>query len=222
MHVMIIPDGDRRYAQKKAISNDEAYLKAAIIVRNLVMWVLLRPEVDEFTFFGLSYSNIIKRSEKDLDPILKVQAETLNSFSEDNLFHDNGINVTIAGQKHLLPKYYLKSILNVESSTKNYSNKKFNLLLGYSGKLDFESAIRTTLAKTDNITYKKIIENCSVKTPIDFLVRTANENRISDGPFFLTGYTEFYSIKSFFPELGKVDIDAAMKAYNLRNRTFGI
>lgn len=221
-HMMIIPDGDRRYALKEGITKFEAYQKAASVVRNLVDWILVGNGVTEFTFFGLSYNNLSKRKDEDLEPILKVQTDALNSFAEDNLFHENKIKIVVCGQKHLLPKDYLEAVSGVEGLTANYTGKKFNLLLGYSGQMDMEQAIEKTIYQGAKPTFENVVSNCSINKPIDFIVRTANENRLSDGPFFLTKYTEFHSIPEYFPDLRKENIDTAVKVYNNRKRTFGI
>ncbi len=221
-HLMLIPDGDRRYAAEKGISKIEAYRHAADVVRNLVDWILVGNRSTIFTFFGLSYNNIMKRKEENLEPILKVQTDALNSFAEDDLFHDNKIRVVICGQKHLLPKDYLEAVYRVEGATASYTKKTFNLLLGYSGQLDLEQAIEKTLGEGKKPTFVNVVSNCQINKQIDFIARTANENRISDGPFFLTKYAEFHPIPTFFPGLTKNDIDGAIEVYNSRKRTFGI
>ena len=212
-HVMIIPDGDRRYAVKKGIKTIDAYRKAAIVVKNLVDWILVKNNISEFTFFGLSYSNVIKRTKIDLEPILEIQTKALNEFAEDEIFHSNGIKVITNGEKHLLPRNYQNAISNVEKATQTYTNKKFNLLLGYSGKLDFERALKKTLSQKKTSTFEDIQKNSSVPTPIDFLIRTAGEKRVSDGPLFALQHTEFCFIDKLFPELTKKDIDKALKSY---------
>ena len=210
---MIIPDGDRRYAVKKGIKTIDAYRKAAKVVRNLVDWILVKNDISEFSFFGLSYSNVTKRTKEDLEPILEVQINALNKFAEDDLFHNHGIRVIVSGEKHLLPKEYQNAILTVETATQTYSNKKFNLLLGYSGKLDFERSLKKTLDQHAIPTFENILKNSSIPTPIDYLIRTADEKRVSDSPLFALQYTEFFFIDKLFPELTKKDIDTALKAH---------
>lgn len=221
-HMMVIPDGDRRYAEKAGISKIEAYRKAAKVVRNLVEWILVENNVTTFTFFGLSYNNVKKRKEEDIEPIIRVQIDALNSFAGDNLFHDNKIRVLIHGLTDLLPSDYQKAVRNVEKATEKYTQKRLNLLLGYSGQLDMEQSLAKLIRDGKKLTLENVISSCQVNQPIDFLVRTAGENRISDGPFFLTQYTEFYSIPAYFPALTKKDIFDAIAVYNNRKRTFGL
>lgn len=222
MHLMIIPDGDRRYATKYGLTLNQAYEKAAVTAYNLLKWSLIDNDINEFTFFGLSYNNVIKRKNKELSPILKAQTNAINSLAEDDLVHDNKIKVVICGQKHLLPKEYLEAVSHIEATTANYKKKKFNLLLGYSGQIDLEQAIQKTLDQEKKPLLENILPNCQVTNPIDFIVRTANEIRISDGPFFLTKYSEFHTIPTLFPALEKKDLDDALQVYKDRNRTFGV
>ena len=212
-HVMIIPDGDRRYAKKKGVTKIDAYKKAAKIVRNLVDWVLVRNEISEFTLFGLSYSNIARRITEDLQPVLEVQSHTLTQFAEDYLPHKYGIKVIVSGEKHLLPREYQHAITTIEEVTQNYSKRKLNILIGYSGKLDFERALQKTLQQHTTPTLENILKNSSIETPIDYLIRTAGEKRVSDSPLFALQNTEFYFIDKLFPEVTKKDIDRALKAF---------
>ncbi len=221
-HIMIIPDGDRRYAKKMQISKDEAYQRAGRILRKLIEWVLIDCNADEFTFFGLSYANIAKRSKEDLDPILKNQAQTLNDFSEDNFFEQNSIQVRVFGEKQHLPQEYKDAIAKLEAATNRYKSKKrVNLLLAFSGTKDLESAIDKTSIQKRYLSAANISENCSVKTPIDLIIRTADEKRVSDGPLLATAYSEIYSVKPYFPELKKSDIVKVMKEFEIKERTFG-
>lgn len=221
-HMLIIPDGDRRYATQKGISKTDAYEKAAGIVRNLARWVLVDNDVKELTFFGLSYSNVIKRANEDLAPILEVQTEALNSYVEDDFFKQNEIKISVYGQMEVLPKEYVKAVIKAEKATSKFSKRHFNLLLGYSGQLDMEQAIAKAAKDDKKPTMDNIISRCQLHKPIDFVIRTANESRMSDGPFFLIRYAEFHSVPAYFPDLSKEDIDNSIKVYDSRRRTFGI
>ncbi len=221
MHLLFIADGDRRYADKFGLSRHDVYQKAAKLVRSLVEWYLVNENVDEFTFFGLSYNNLIKRNESDLTPIIDVQREALLSFANDSFFAENKIKINIYGQTSLFPSDYLAAIEKVEEVTKGFSNKTFNLLLGYSGQLDFDYAIKETKKHHLALNFENIVSHCQIHQPIDLVVRTANEYRISDGPFFLTQYSEYYSCPKYFPIFNYADVHKSIQTYNCRKRTFG-
>lgn len=222
MHLMIIPDGDRRYAKKYCITIAKAYEKAAETAYNLVKWVLANHNVKEYTFFSLSYANIRGRSSKELDPIYRAQANAFLRASEDPFFNEAGIRIQARGMKEFLPDYYRDAIKVAEKATEKNSSKFFNPLVAYSGEIDISRAVEKIIKNKGEITPENILKNCMIPNPVDFLIRTANERRISDGPLLALKYTEFYFIDKLFPELNKAYIDKALQEYENRKRTYGM
>jgi len=221
MHLMIIPDGDRRYAKKYNLTLAKAYEKAAETAYNLVKWALVNHGVTEYTFFSLSYANIKGRTQKELEPIFRSQANAFLRASEDPFFKENGIKINAVGLKECLPDYYQDAIKKAETATKNNTKKIFTPLVAYSGELDISTAVKKIVKQGGEISPNSIFENCAISHPVDFLIRTANERRISDGPLLALKYTEFYFMDDLFPELNKASIDKALDEYNQRKRTYG-
>ena len=222
MHVMLIPDGDRRYALKHNVSLLAAYEQAAEVARKLVEWVLVDGGADEFTFFGLSLANIAGRKTAELRPIMDVQTKSLRDLNASPLLRRHGIRVLVHGESKMLPREYRAAIHEIESATESYRGKTLNLLLAYSGMDDLAQAIRATVESKERPSMENVLAHCMIHSPIDFLFRTANEKRVSDGPLFLMPYTEFEFIPNLFPELTKADILKALSACSDRKRTFGV
>ena len=57
--------------------------------------------------------------------------------------------------------------------------------------------------------------------PIDLLIRTSGENRISNFMLWQLSYSEFYFPKTYFPDFKKDEFDQAILEYNKRDRRFG-
>jgi len=60
-----------------------------------------------------------------------------------------------------------------------------------------------------------------IKTPIDLIIRTGGEVRLSGCPIFPSKYAELVFIEKFYPELTSEALDEILKNYNLKNRRFG-
>jgi len=221
MHLMIIPDGDRRYAQKYAIPLDKAYKKAAQVAYDLVKWVLVNHNIKEYTFFSLSLANIKERKGPAIEAIFKAQAEAFRKAAEDPFFQEHKIKIRGCGSIELLPDYYQEAIKEAEEATKQNGTKTFNPLVAYSGAEDLRQAVEKVVTKKLKITSENIFKNCLINTPIDFLIRTANEKRISDAPPLALKYTEFHFINKLFPELNEAYITKALTEYENRKRTYG-
>ena len=57
--------------------------------------------------------------------------------------------------------------------------------------------------------------------PIDLLIRTSGEQRLSDFMLWQVAYAEFYFPKTMFPDFDEKEFDLAILEYNKRNRKFG-
>ena len=57
--------------------------------------------------------------------------------------------------------------------------------------------------------------------PIDLLIRTSGENRISNFMLWQISYAEFYFPKTYFPDFNESEVERAFMEYNKRDRRFG-
>ncbi|MEG2351204.1 MAG: polyprenyl diphosphate synthase, partial [Bacilli bacterium] len=80
-----------------------------------------------------------------------------------------------------------------------------------SGKIDIESI--------DKITFNKYLFNDL--PPIDFLIRTSGEYRISNFMLWQVAYAEMYFTETLWPDFSKNEFDKALLTFSSRNRRFG-
>ena len=57
--------------------------------------------------------------------------------------------------------------------------------------------------------------------PLDFVIRTSGEQRISNFMLWQSSYAEYYFPKVLFPDFDNNEFDKAIEEYNRRNRRFG-
>ena len=157
-----------------------------------------------------------------MDILWKLQNKALISFAKDPLIHENEIKFRVSGEKNLFPKSALEAVNVLESATSDYKNKEFNLLSAYSGALDLEQAIKKTISLKQKICFDNLLRNSHVDSLFDFVVRTANEKRVSDAPLLPLQYAEFGYIKKYFPQITKRNINKVIIEYKTRKgTTFG-
>lgn len=220
-HILLIPDGHRRYAVKRILPLKKSYLAAAKTIRKCIGWFLVNNNLEEFSFFSFSYANFITRPYSNKKLIFKAINNLVNELSISNLLIENKIRFKAIGLHKFWPKFIKKKIYRLEKKTQGFKNKRFNLLFCYSGEIDLEKAIKKCIKNKQKLTSKNILKNSSVENPIDYIIRTANEKRISDCPLLPICYSEFYFTKKLFPELNHFDIDKSVNELRKRKRTFG-
>ena len=81
--------------------------------------------------------------------------------------------------------------------------------------------------KKGNISLEDIDENFIEKNlyqslpPLDFVIRTSGELRLSNFMLYQASYAEFYFPKVYFPDFNRNEFDKAIIEYNKRDRRFG-
>ena len=58
--------------------------------------------------------------------------------------------------------------------------------------------------------------------PVDLMIRTSGEYRLSNFMLYQCSYAEFYFPKVYFPDFNKEEFDKAILEYNNRTRRFGV
>lgn len=199
-HLLIIPDGNRRYAKKNGLDYPAAYKIASDKVLEMIKWAG-RNGFSEVTFYGLSYDNVVKREKEEVEPIVKAWADGFLSWANDEELKAAGIAVEIAGEMGCLPEYFHAAKDIVEKGTSG--DKTARILIGYSGKADAASG------------------RPYVETPIDIIIRPGGEKRLSDCPLLPAAYAELFFVDKLFPELEAADLDRVLDEFRDRTRNFG-
>ena len=74
----------------------------------------------------------------------------------------------------------------------------------------------------DDITEDFIMKNLYQDLPpLDYVIRTSGELRLSNFMMYQASYAEFYFPKVYFPDFGPEEFDKALVEFNKRNRRFG-
>lgn len=216
-HIALIPDGNRRYAKKAGLSLEEAYALAASKVTDFVQWCVEDLHARTVTVYMLSRDNVAMRGQDVIRPIYDAQVKVYNYWATDDFFHRNRICVKFAGDVALLPDFYRAAIKKVEDATKDYGERKLYVLAAYSGRQDIAQA-----AKKAHESGGELDQFLMVSEPVDMLVRTANEKRLSDFLPLQSAYAELFFVEKLFPEISREDVLLIAGEFEkIRQRRFG-
>jgi len=220
INVLLIPDGNRRAARKAGLSYGGIYKLAAKVAYESVLYFLSQPFVETYGIFGLSYDNLTRLGE-DAMPILEAQRKLYDYLTENHVFSEKGIKVNFIGELELTPPEYQEAAKKLEKETAN-GNKQFYALIAYDGQRDIAKAMRRARwAGRANLNEKEILEFLDIKHPIDLIIRTGGEKRISGAPLYQSKYAELVVIEQYFPFCGEDEWRKALNDFNNRQRRFG-
>ncbi|MEK7124330.1 MAG: polyprenyl diphosphate synthase [Patescibacteria group bacterium] len=221
-HVVLFPDGNRRWAKAKNLSIEEGYLKGKDKFNDFLRWCKNR-EVKIVTVFGFSSENW-KRPQDQIDFLMNFFEKYLEGGIDE--FNKEGVRVKIIGQRDKLKKSLLEVIEKVEEETKNNSALHLNLAVSYGGKWDIINAVKKIVG--EGIDPEKITEeffenylSTAGLPPPDLVIRAGGEMRLSNFVLWQTAYSELYFSPKMWPDFTENDLEEAFKEYDRRQRRYG-
>ena len=221
-HVVIIPDGNRRWAKKHGLSPVEGHKKgldAAMKVvrasRNLGVKIL--------TIWGFSTENW-KRPEVEVKYLMRVY----NFFFKRHLrdLTKEGVRFRWLGRRDRVPESLRETLEDIEKKTSKNDKYVLNICIDYGGRDEIVRTVRKLITK--GIKPSKInedlisanLETADIPDP-DLLIRTSGEKRTSGIMSWQTAYTELFFSKLLFPDFSVAELKRAINDYSDRQRRFG-
>lgn len=226
VHVAIIQDGNRRYAKSHGLPVDEGHRLGADKTLRVVDW-MGEIGIKHVTFYAFSTENF-KRSEEEVSELLELFVKKFTDMLTDDRIFSKGINVSILGDRSLIPERLIKSIEAIEKATKDHSNYFIHIALAYGGRNEIVETAKRIVAgvrsgeiKPENITPECVTKNMYPNNPIpavDLIIRTANDKRTSNFLPWLANGNEaaVFFCAPTWPEFRYVDMVRALRVYDER------
>lgn len=213
-HVAIILDGNGRWAKKRGQPRSFGHYMGG---RNLfsVARHAKNMGIKKLSVYAFSTENW-KRPEDEVNYLMTKPIE---------LYHQNkhrmqeiDYQIIFSGRKDRFSEALLDVMGEIEAQTKAFDSFTLNVCIDYGSYDEILTAINQ-LEKP--VTKESFEEKLMVKEPVDLLIRTSGEMRISNFLLWQIAYAEFYFTKVHWPSFSKKQLEKAIKSYQKRNRRFG-
>ena len=218
----IILDGNGRWAKEKGMSRSKGHAAGFENLKKIVPYIFDKG-IKFLSVYAFSTENF-KRSEQEVSFLMNLFIDKFEN--EKDFYMKKNIKVIFSGKiDSPLPKKVQEVIIKLEELTKNNNGGTLNVCLNYGGHSEIIDAIKKIIS--NNIDLNKINEETFTKylykelPPIDFLIRTSGEYRISNFMLWQVAYAEFYFPTTYFPDFDEKEVDLALEVYTKRDRRFG-
>jgi len=225
-HIAIIMDGNGRWAQKKALPRIAGHRQGAKTAEKIAQHCV-DLGIECLTLYSFSIENW-KRPKDEIDGLMYLYSRYLVEIRPSLM--KNNVKLIHLGRPSQLPPQVKTELTTTMKQTSGNTGMILALALNYGGRTEIIDATKKIAKKCKNgkLRINDIDEQCISKhlytaniIEPDLLVRTANENRISNFLLWQISYSEFYVTKTFWPDFKKVDLEKAIVTYAKRNRRFG-
>ncbi|KXN68041.1 Undecaprenyl pyrophosphate synthase, partial [Conidiobolus coronatus NRRL 28638] len=235
-HVGIIMDGNRRYAKQRGLCMPMGHhlggeKLSEIISTTQPLTLVETPLIPSLTVWAFSTDNF-KRSPPELHELLNLFNQELTSILISGYLTRHRVRVTIFGEKNLLPEYLRETIHRVEVATREYPPLfNFQIAFPYGGR--DEVAMAATRALHSKYLKPSLISdigssspysyifNKTTPPPVDFIIRTSNEVRLSGFMLWDSALAEYCFMKCFWPDFSKLEFFNAIMDFTRREIRLG-
>jgi len=221
-HIGYIVDGNRRWAKAQGLSTYEGHLAGYKAVSKIAS-ASFNAGVKYVSAYIFSTENW-KRSEDEVGKLMGLVLRLLTTDLSE--FTKNNIKLVILGSRDKLDKNILKAIDNAEAKTAHNDGGTLALCFNYGGHLEIVDAVKKIVQSSvsaDDIDTGLIEQNLYGPEipPIDLVVRTSGEQRISNFMLWRIAYSEFMFLDKFWPDMTGADVEQIIKDFSSRSRRFG-
>ena len=225
-HVAIILDGNGRWAKSKGMPRNYGHVQGAKTVE-IICEEAYRMGIQYLTVYAFSTENW-NRPKDEVDALMKL----LRNYMKTCLAtaKKNRMCVRVLGDKSGLDEDIRKRIAELENATKDNDGLHFQIALNYGGRDEIVRAVKEIAENIQNGVIKaadisesylsELLDTRGLPEP-DLLIRTCNEQRISNFLLWQIAYTEFYFTPVAWPDFTKEELVKAVEAYNHRDRRYG-
>lgn len=224
-HVAIIMDGNGRWATKRNLSRSIGHLEGSKTLKKIVEYAFSNG-IEILSVFAFSTENF-KRSKEEVNYLMNLFVKMFKDYFDE--LNEKGIKIVFSKKESGLPDKLENIIKDVTEKTKDNKNGIFNVCINYGGRDEIVDVVKKISKKVldgniniDDINKNIIEENLYQKLPpIDLLIRTSGEYRISNYMLWQMAYSEMYFTNTYFPDFDEFELKKAIEEYSKRDRRFG-
>jgi len=225
-HVAIIREGNGRWAKSQNKERTFGHKNAIKAVREAIS-ACNEVGIPYLTLYTFSTENW-NRPTEEVDTLMNLLSSTLLQEAEE--IFSKGIRIRAIGDLEALPEDVRNQLYNIMELTKNNTKGNLTLALSYGSQKEILNAVKELCKKVKNgdidendIDEKLFEQHLYTKEipPVDLLIRTSGEVRVSNFLLWQIAYAEMQFIDVLWPDFTKETFFQCILDYQTKERRFG-
>jgi undecaprenyl diphosphate synthase len=222
-HVAIIMDGNGRWAAMRGRIRVEGHREGAHSVRDVTR-ASRQLGLKALTLYAFSSQNWARPAD-EVTALMELLRDYL--VGERAEIMDNGIRLTAIGDIDRLPPLVKEPLDALMADSAGNRDMVLCLALSYGGREAIVRATRAAMAaggppeQLDEAAFAALLPTRELP-PLDLLIRTSGEQRISNFLLWEAAYAELYFTPVLWPDFRRGNLFEALSAYAGRERRFGL
>ena len=219
-HIAIILDGNGRWATRRGLPRKVGH-KAGCDNLKKIMEHVYELGIYSVSLFLFSTENW-KRPQDEIDNIFNIVNDYIDDGEKELV--EKQVKVVVSGDYTKLPENLSNAIASIVEKTKDCNKRILNLAINYGGRDEIVRAVNLALKeKRESVTtqeFEKLLYAQELP-PLDFVIRTSGEMRLSNFMLWQIAYSELYFTRTLWPDFSPKELERALIDYQRRKRRFG-
>lgn len=218
-HVAIVMDGNGRWAKQRFLPRIAGHKRGVDALKRVVRLCAQRS-IQVLTVFAFSSENW-NRPQDEVSGLMELLAFAL--AREVAQLQKEGVRLRFIGERQGLSASITNGLDDAERATAANTRIELNVCFNYGGRWDVAQAARQLAAQGKAITEESLSSALSTAhcADPDLIIRTGGEMRLSNFLLWQAAYAELFFSPCLWPDFDATDLDAALAAYEGRERRFG-
>lgn len=219
-HVGVIMDGNGRWAalrgKKRSFGHHAGAKNAEIVVDELFL-----SGVKVVSLYAFSTENF-ERDKEEVDELMSLLKKGIKKYGDYGV--KKQVRLVVSGDLGMLSDELKREIEKQTRLTEKFEERVLNICIAYGGRQEICRAFELLHADgIENPTMKDVEERLYTKglCPLDFVIRTGGEIRLSNFLLWQAAYAELYFTPVLWPDFSREEVKRALDVYATRVRRFG-
>ena len=225
-HVAIIVDGNRRWARQRLMPASLGHKAGFDRLKEITRYAVGDRGVHVLSLYVFSTENFA-RDAREVGYLMDLFANNFRTIADE--MNERGCQVLFRGRREGLQQRVLDAMDYMMNLTKDNTKGIVNFCLNYGSHAELTDAVRGIAKEVQAGTLapdaidEKTIESHLYRQlpPVDLMIRTSGEERLSNFLLWQCAYAEFYFTPVLFPDFTKECFDQALEEYARRDRRMG-
>lgn len=224
-HVAIIMDGNGRWAKKRLLPHAMGHKKGVEAVRRTVR-AAGELGLEALTIYAFSSENW-KRPEGEVNDLMMLLRNYIQSDLDEFIINNVRLKV-IGNYKALAPD--IVDLIDDAIAKTAHGETTLAVALNYGSRdelvrvtrkiADMQSIGKINSDEIDETLFASMIDTADLP-PLDLLIRTSGEHRLSNFMLWQCAYAEMWFTDILWPDFGQEHLEQALKDFANRERRFG-
>jgi undecaprenyl diphosphate synthase len=223
-------DGNNRWAKTKGLLGGSGHKAGESALQQIVEHAA-KSQINVLTVFAFSSENW-RRPENEVGLLMRLFVHALDKRVAE--LHKNNIRVRFIGDRQRFAPLLQKGMVEAETKTAANTGMTLVIAVSYGGQWDMahaaqQLALQVQAGQLDPSAlsmdefqhhFQQQIQMSDIP-PVDLLIRTGGDLRISNFLLWQAAYAEFYFSDLLWPDFDAKALDEALADYARRQRRFG-